>query len=86
MGLAAHYHGAGTAGSPLHLVPLDTRFSRFIHVFRYDGSALRALIRKGEFDIVHAWEEPYVFAGYQIAKAAERQPSEILFSHRPELR
>jgi phosphatidyl-myo-inositol dimannoside synthase len=66
-------------GSPLRLVPLKTRLSRFIHVFRYDGAALRALIREGEFDVVHAWEEPYVFAGYQIAKALKNSPARFCF-------
>jgi glycosyltransferase involved in cell wall biosynthesis len=66
-------------GSPLRLVPLDTRFSRFIHIFRYDSSALRALIRDGEFDVVHAWEEPYIFAGYQIAKALNTSPARFCF-------
>jgi glycosyltransferase involved in cell wall biosynthesis len=67
------------AGSPLRVVPLDTKFSRFIHVFRYDGRALRALIRRGEFDLVHAWEEPYVFAGYQIARALKDSPARFCF-------
>lgn len=67
------------AGSPLRLVPLDTTLSRFIHVFRYDGSALQALIRQGDFDVVHAWEEPYVFAGYQIAKALKNSPARFCF-------
>jgi glycosyltransferase involved in cell wall biosynthesis len=67
------------AGSPLRVVPLKTRLSRFIHIFRYDGSALRTLIREGEFDVVHAWEEPYVFAGYQIAKALANSPARFCF-------
>jgi phosphatidyl-myo-inositol dimannoside synthase len=66
-------------GSPLRLVPLDTRFSRFIHIFRYDGAALKALIRDGQFDVVHAWEEPYVFAGYQIARALKDSPARFCF-------
>ncbi len=66
-------------GSPLRVVPLNTRLTRYIHVFRYDGSALRALIREGEFDVVHAWEEPYVFAGYQIAKALNNSPARFCF-------
>jgi phosphatidyl-myo-inositol dimannoside synthase len=65
--------------SPLRLVPLDTRLSRFIHIFRYDGSALRSLIREGEFDVVHAWEEPYVYAGYQIAKALKKSSARFCF-------
>jgi glycosyltransferase involved in cell wall biosynthesis len=67
------------AGSPLRMVPLDTRFSRFIHVFSYDGAKLRALIREGQFDLVHAWEEPYVFAGYQIAKALKHSSTRFCF-------
>jgi len=66
-------------GSPLRLVPLDTKLSRFIHIFRYDGAALRELIRKGGFDVVHAWEEPYVFAGYQIARALKDSPARFSF-------
>jgi glycosyltransferase involved in cell wall biosynthesis len=66
-------------GSPLRIVPLDTRFSRFVHVFRYDGGKLRALIREGQFDLVHAWEEPYVFAGYQIAKALKNSSARFCF-------
>ncbi len=66
-------------GSPLRLVPLDTQLSRFIHIFRYDGAALRALIREGEFDVVHAWEEPYVFAGFQIARALKPSPARFCF-------
>jgi phosphatidyl-myo-inositol dimannoside synthase len=66
-------------GSPLRLVPIDTRLSRFIHVFRYDGAALRTLIRNGEFDVVHAWEEPYIVAGYQIAQALKNSSSRFCF-------
>jgi len=66
-------------GSPLRLVPLDTRLSRFIHVFRYDGAALKALVKNGDFDVVHAWEEPYVYAGYQIAKALKDSRARFCF-------
>jgi glycosyltransferase involved in cell wall biosynthesis len=67
------------AGSPLRVIPLDTKFSRFIHVFRYDGRALKTLIREGEFDLVHAWEEPYVFACYQISRALKNSPARFCF-------
>lgn len=66
-------------GSPLRVVPLGTQLSRFIHVFRYDGGALRALIREGQFDVVHAWEEPYILAGYQIARALKNSPARFCF-------
>jgi glycosyltransferase involved in cell wall biosynthesis len=55
-------------GSPLRLVRLGARWSRCIHVFHYHTRPLRRLIRNNEFDLVHAWEEPYVYAGYQIAR------------------
>ncbi len=66
-------------GSRLHVAPLDTQLSRYIHVFRYDGRALRNLIEKGDFDVVHAWEEPYIFAGYQIARALRHSPARFCF-------
>ncbi len=65
--------------SPLRLVPINTSFSRHIHVFRYDGSALKALIRENQFDLVHAWEEPYVLAGYQIARALRNSSARFCF-------
>jgi len=66
-------------GSPLHLVPLETKRSRYIHIFSYDSRALVDLIRKGDFDVVHAWEEPYIFAGYQIARALKNSPARFCF-------
>lgn len=68
------------AGSKLRVVPLETKRSRFIHVFSYDGAQLKALIRDGNFDVVHAWEEPYIFAGYQIAQALEKSPARFCFA------
>jgi glycosyltransferase involved in cell wall biosynthesis len=32
------------------------------------GRRTRDLIRGGDWDLIHCWEEPYVFAGYQIAR------------------
>jgi phosphatidyl-myo-inositol dimannoside synthase len=65
--------------SPLRVVPLNTRLSRHIHIFSYDGAKLRGLIREGQFDIVHAWEEPYIYAGYQIAKALKNSSARFCF-------
>jgi glycosyltransferase involved in cell wall biosynthesis len=67
------------AGSKLRIVSLGTKLSRFIHIFSYHGSALRDLIRQGNFDIVHAWEEPYIFAGFQIARALKNNPAAFCF-------
>ncbi len=66
-------------GSALRLVGLDTRRSRFVHVFGYDGAALKKLIREGNFEVVLVWEEPYIFAGYQIARALSRSAARLCF-------
>ena len=66
-------------GSPLRLVSLDARWSRWIHVFHYHARPLRRLIHKNEFDLVHAWEVPYVYAGYQIARSLAGLPIPFSF-------
>lgn len=66
-------------GSQLRMVPLETKRSRFIHIFSYDATALRALIEQGNFDVVHAWEEPYILAGYQIARALKHSRARFCF-------
>lgn len=65
--------------SPLRLVPLPSTMSRFIHLFRYNTNALRGLLRNEHFDLVHAWEEPYILAGYQIARALEGYSARFCF-------
>jgi glycosyltransferase involved in cell wall biosynthesis len=66
-------------GSPLHLVSLDAKWTEHIHFFRYHDLQLRKLMRNGDFDIVHAWEEPYIYAGYQIARALRDNPARFVF-------
>ena len=64
-------------GERSRLVGLPARMSRYVHVFQYGG--LNRLIQKGRFDVVHAWEEPYIVAGYQIAHAAANAGSRFVF-------
>lgn len=47
--------------------------------FGYEPRELRRLLEDGHFDVIHAWEEPYTFAGYQIARAAERSAARFCF-------
>jgi glycosyltransferase involved in cell wall biosynthesis len=54
---------AGT--EPCRVVPLGAYFTRRVHVFLY-GRRLRSLLAEG-WDCVHCWEEPYIFAGGQVA-------------------
>ena len=66
-------------GSPLRLVSLESRWSRWIHVFHYHARPLRRLIRQNKFDVVHAWEEPYVYAGFQIGRSLAGLPIPFVF-------
>lgn len=63
------------AGSALRVVPLRMRASGHPHVSWYAPGALRSLLRQENYDVVSIWEEPYVLAGYQLARAAHRQSS-----------
>jgi len=66
-------------GSPLKLVSIPARWTGRIHVFHYAERALRDLIVKQPFDGIHAWEEPYIFAGYQIARLAKCSGARFCF-------
>lgn len=61
------------------IVPLSARLTRWNHIFWYDHAALQRLVRRHRFDVVHAWEEPYTYAGYQIARAVGPTPARFLF-------
>jgi len=66
-------------GSPLKTVPVATRLSRFVHVFWYHQKQLSQLVHSDEFDVVHAWEEPYIFAGYQVFRSCRTIPARYCF-------
>ncbi|HTM26909.1 MAG TPA: glycosyltransferase family 4 protein [Vicinamibacterales bacterium] len=56
------------SGESCAVVPLRMRFDRSAHLMSYRG--LRDALSGG--DLVHAWEEPYILAGAQIARAVPR--------------
>ncbi|HEV3139776.1 MAG TPA: glycosyltransferase family 4 protein [Vicinamibacterales bacterium] len=61
------------ADEPCRVVPVPVHFSRPVHTMMY-GSALTKLLSE-PWDLVHCWEEPYVAAAAQIARAtAPRVP------------
>jgi glycosyltransferase involved in cell wall biosynthesis len=66
------------AGEPYALKAIPVRLSKIPHVFLY-GAQLRRLLAAGSWDVVHAWEEPYILAGGQIAFAT-RPGSTLVFS------
>jgi glycosyltransferase involved in cell wall biosynthesis len=66
-------------GSPLKLVSIPCRWTSRIHVFQYSSQHLRELILREPFDGIHAWEEPYTVAGYQIARLAKKSGARYCF-------
>jgi glycosyltransferase involved in cell wall biosynthesis len=56
---------------PIPVTALPAYFTRVVHLFLYSPGALRKLLHRG-WDLVHAWEEPYILAGAQIAASVPR--------------
>jgi phosphatidylinositol alpha-1,6-mannosyltransferase len=67
--------------SSLNVISIPVVRDRWIHTFGYDRR-LAKIVREGQFDIVHAWEEPYIYAGYQIAHAVTQLAPEVAFCFR----
>jgi glycosyltransferase involved in cell wall biosynthesis len=59
------------AGEASRVEDVRALFSRSAHMFLY-GPELRARLASGA-DLVHAWEEPYVFAGAEVALLTPRR-------------
>jgi glycosyltransferase involved in cell wall biosynthesis len=50
---------------PCRVIPLPVHLSGRVHTFLYGGSIRRLL--RARWDLVHCWQEPYIFAGGQVA-------------------
>ena len=61
------------------IAPIRAWFTRKNHSTCYSPLALRRLVRGGDFDVVHAWEEPYTLPGYQVGRIAGRTGAKFLF-------
>lgn len=57
--------------SPVVGVPV--RWSGRIHLMSY-GRDLKRLMRSRRWDLIHIWEEPYIFSGYQLGRWAGSVP------------
>lgn len=55
---------------PCRVEVVTARLTRRVHVFHY-GRRLREVLRQG-WDLIHAWEEPYVVVGGQVAALTPR--------------
>jgi phosphatidyl-myo-inositol dimannoside synthase len=54
-----------SADEPCRVVALNAYLTRRVHIFVY-GRQLRSVLSQG-WDVVHCWEEPYIFAGGEVA-------------------
>ncbi len=50
---------------PCRLIPVNAYLTRRVHAFFYGRELRSTLVEK--WDFVHCWEEPYIFAGGQVA-------------------
>jgi glycosyltransferase involved in cell wall biosynthesis len=57
-------------GEASRLLPLDVRLTRVPHLMWY--ADLERVMHAASWDVVHCWEEPYIFAGAQIARRTPR--------------
>lgn len=64
--------------SKVKLISLDAYFTNKMHIFSYDHFQLKGLFKQ-DFDLVHAWEEPYIFSGFQIARMAHKTKTPYAF-------
>ena len=66
------------AFSKIRQVGIKAHLTRFPHIFSYDKAQLKSLA-SGGFDLVQAWEEPFVYAGYQVATYASEARARFCF-------
>lgn len=69
---------AGGGPEPCRLEPVSVYGSKRLPLMVY-GSGLRTLLRE-PWDVVHAWEEPYIAAGFQIAWWAPRGAAFVFYT------
>lgn len=65
-------------GSKLKIVGIRSYLTRWIHAFAYNWAELSKLASR-DFDVVHAWQEPYIFAGYQVARTFQKSRAKYIF-------
>jgi phosphatidyl-myo-inositol dimannoside synthase len=64
---------------PCRVVPIPAHFTGRVHAFVY-GRRLRSLLAE-DWDLVHCWEEPYIFAGGQIVWWTPRKTPLVVSTH-----
>jgi len=58
-------------GSRIRLQTVPAYMTQKMHIFSYDHFQLKKKMQ-ADFDVLHIWEEPYIFAGFQVARFARQ--------------
>ncbi len=69
---------AEPSGSALKFYTLPAYFTQKMHFFFYHPVKLKKILNQG-YDLAHFWEEPYILAGYQLARQARKSKVPYLF-------
>jgi hypothetical protein len=76
----AYFHGgndlrpvaiAPIPNEPCPVTAIPAYFTRKVHLFAYNWGQLRNVLCR-KWDVIHAWEEPYILAGAELAACAPR--------------
>ncbi len=67
-----------TPADDMKLLAINAYLTRKVHVFSW-SAALPRLLRQ-DWDVVHAWEEPYVLAGWEIARLVKPNSKLVFFT------
>ena len=76
----AYFHGGNdlrpvtltpSPEEPCPVTPVPAYLTRSVHLFFYNWRRLRRVLQR-QWDVVHAWEEPYVAAGAELAAFSPR--------------
>jgi len=65
-------------GDSFPIVELEAFLSSKVHLMMY-GRGIRTLLRE-PWDVVHAWEEPYILAGWQISRLVHPRSTLVYLS------
>lgn len=63
---------------PFRLIQVPCRATIQVHIFQY-GHELKRILREEQFDVVHVWQEPFTWAGFQAARWSP-QSSALVYS------
>lgn len=66
-------------GERARLEPVTALYSRYVHLMRY-GSRLRELMTSEPWDVIHAWEEPFILASEQFTRWLPWRSPHLVFS------